>query len=76
MGVSIYKKRGFLLNIKKCYILTYFGFLQYYKTPSFEENENKHQDCHKNTIFHQKKYFSEFKKLAKEYLQLKLKKMP
>lgn len=49
MGVSIYKK----LSMKYRKVLnftyfTYFGFLQRYKTPSFEENKIKHQDCYKH----------------------------
>lgn len=67
MGVSIYKK----LSMKYRKVLnftyvTYFGFLQRYKTPSFEENKIKHQDCYKHIFFHQF-FFKECKKLKKGF---------
>lgn len=56
--------------------LTYFGFLQYYKTPSFEENENKHQDCHKNPFFFflQKNLFLRIQKACKRRFTSEIKK--
>lgn len=67
MGVSIYKKLSMkyrkMLNFT---YFTYFGFLQRYKTPSFEENKINIKIAI-NTFFPPIFFFKECKKLKKGF---------